>query len=34
MIHDRIVTGIRDNKLSQKIQLEPDLTLTKAIDLA
>ena len=34
MIRDRIVVGIRDNKLSQKMQLEPDLTLKKAIDLA
>ena len=34
MIHDRIMVGICDNKLSQKMQLEPDLTLKKAIDLA
>ena len=34
MIRDRIVVGIRDNKLSQKMQLEPELTLKKAIDLA
>ena len=34
MICDRIVVGIRDNKPSQKMQLEPDLTLKKAIDLA
>ena len=35
MIHDRIVVGISDNKLSLSImQLEPDLTLKKAIDLA
>ena len=33
-ICDRIVVGISDNKLSQKMQLEPDLTLEKAIDLA
>ena len=34
MICDRIVVGISDNKLSQKMQLEPDLTLKKATDLA
>ena len=34
MIRDRIVVGIRDNNLSQKMQLEPNLTLTKAIELA
>ena len=33
MIRDRIVVGIHDNKLSQKMQLEPDLTLKKATDL-
>ena len=32
MIHDRIVVGIRDNKLSQKMQLEPDLML-KQVDI-
>ena len=34
IVRDRIVVGIRDNKLSQKMQLEPDLTLKKAIVLA
>ena len=34
MMCDRIVVGIHDNKLSQKMQLEPDLMLKKAIDLA
>ena len=34
MICDSIVVGIRENKLSQKMQLEPILTLKKAIDLA
>ena len=34
MIRDRIVVGIYDNKLSQRMQLEPDLTLKKAIELA
>ena len=32
MIHDRIVVGICDNKLSQKMQLEPDLIL-KQVDI-
>lgn len=30
MIRDRIVVGIRDTALSQKLQLDPDLTLEKA----
>ena len=30
MIRDRIVVGIRDSKLSLKMQLELDLTLEKA----
>ena len=34
MIHDRIVVGIRDSKLSQRMQLEAELTLTKAIEIA
>ncbi|KAF0029437.1 hypothetical protein F2P81_018542 [Scophthalmus maximus] len=33
-IRDRIVIGIHDNDVSQKLQLEPDLTLEKAIQLA
>lgn len=31
MIRDRIVVGIRDSKLSEKLQLDPELTLEKAI---
>ena len=30
MIRDRIVVGLRDAKLSEKLQLDPELTLTKA----
>ena len=30
MIRDRIVVGIRDSSLSQKLQMEADLTLEKA----
>ena len=30
MITDRIVVGVRDSKLSEKMQLGPDLTLAKA----
>ena len=31
MVHDRIVVGIRDSRLSEKLQLDPNLTLEKAI---
>lgn len=31
MIRDRIVVGIRDAKLSEKLQLDPNLTLVKTI---
>lgn len=34
LIRDRIVVGIRDSRLSEKMQLEPDLTLEKAVTLA
>jgi hypothetical protein len=34
LIRDFIVVGIRDDKLSEKMQLDPDLTLEKAISLA
>jgi hypothetical protein len=34
MIRDRIVVGIKDANLSVKMQLDPDLTLKKAIDMA
>lgn len=33
-IRDRIVIGIQDNEVSLKLQLEPNLTLEKAIHLA
>ncbi|KAL1445282.1 hypothetical protein MTO96_029260 [Rhipicephalus appendiculatus] len=32
LIRDRIVVGVRDQKLSTKLQLEQDLTLEKAVD--
>ena len=31
MIRDRIVVGLRDAKLSENLQLDPDLTLEKAV---
>ena len=31
MIRDRIVVGLRDAKLSEKLQLDPELTLEKAV---
>lgn len=34
MIRDRIVVGIKDAKLSVKMQLDPDLTLKKATNMA
>ena len=34
MIRDRIVVGIKDANLSVKMQLDPDLTLKKATDMA
>jgi len=34
MIRDCIVVGIRDDRLTQRIQLVADLTLTKAVDMA
>ena len=34
MIRDRLVVGIKDAKLSEKLQLDPDLTLEKAITQA
>ena len=34
MIRDRIVDGIKDANLSVKMQLDPDLTLKKATDMA
>ncbi|KAL1474001.1 hypothetical protein MTO96_038309 [Rhipicephalus appendiculatus] len=34
LIRDRIVVGVRDQKLSTKLQLEQDLTLEKAVRCA
>lgn len=34
MVWDRIVVGIRDCRLSEKMQLDPELTLDKAVNLA
>ena len=34
MIRDRIVVGLRDSSLSEKLQLEADLTLEKALAFA
>ena len=31
MIQDRIVVGLQDTSLSEKLQLDPDLTLQKAV---
>ena len=33
MIRDRIVVGLRDQKLSERLQLEADLTLEKAMTM-
>ena len=33
-IRDRLVVGLRDRELSEKLQLQPDLTLKTAIDVA
>ena len=34
LIRDRIVIGVRDKKLSTKLQLEDSLTLDKAVSIA
>ena len=34
MIRDRIVVGLKDSKLSEKLQMDPDLTLKKAVLLS
>ena len=34
MIRDRIVVGLQDSKLSEKLQLDPELSLAKAINHA
>jgi len=32
LIHDRIVVGIRDTFLAEKLQMDPKLTLQKAVN--
>ena len=34
MIYDRIVVGIRDNAIAERLQIDPELTLDKAISIA
>jgi len=34
LIRDRIVVGVTDDKLSEKLQAEPDLTLEQAVNMA
>ena len=34
MIHDRIILGLRDSNLSERLQTDPELTLDKAIMMA
>ena len=34
MIRDRIVVGLLDDGLSEKMQLDPNLTLEKAVPMA
>lgn len=34
LIRDRLVVGLMDNRLSERMQLDPDLTLGKAINMA
>ena len=34
MIRDRIVVGLRDSNLSERLQTDPELTLDKAIMMA
>lgn len=34
LVRDRLVVGIRDKKLSARLQLDPDLTLQKALESA
>ena len=34
MIRDRIVVGIRDNAVAERLQIDPELTLDKAISIA
>lgn len=34
LIRDRIVVGLADTKLSERMQMEENLTLQKAIDMA
>lgn len=34
MIRDRLVVGIRDEKLAERLQMDPELTVEKAIGKA
>ena len=34
MIRDRIVVGIRDDYMAERLQIDPELTLDKAISIA
>ena len=34
MIHNRIAVGIRDNSMAECLQIDPELTLDKAISIA
>lgn len=34
LVRDRIVVGIKDSKLSEKLQMEPELTLETVVTLA
>ena len=31
MLRDRVIVGIRDSAMSQKLQMDPELTLEKAM---
>ena len=33
MIRDRIVVGVRDNAVAERLQIDPELTLDKAISI-
>ena len=33
MIRDRLVVGLTDNPLSERLQMRPDLTLTQAVEM-
>ena len=34
MVRDRLVVGLRDKRLSEQLQMDPELTLEKAINRA